>query len=260
MPYWLEHRFIAHLHELDGDFTSPVTNETMALTDLHKALALATLLCLPYDPDKQDPLKFGHRAQFPISRKVIGLMFGKPVTEDTYANWVKAMTRAGVFVFTINEPYGNYSIEAGLALDCARYGDRGLCDPETHNPYWFKPPKVNQATPSVEQSTPSVEPIPEPGLPEESPPIHLDINKENKPEQGGTSENTKELESETLENLPSNYQKWAWIISGLKGLGQPSSLDIIEAWRCYKRTGVDLEPGGLWLDGRQNPLTGSKHN
>ena len=163
-------------------------------------------------------------------------------------------------MFTINEPYGNYSIEAGLALDCARYGDRGLCDPETHNPYWFKPPKVNQATPSVEQSTPSVEPIPEPGLPEESPPIHLDINKENKIEKVGTSENTKELELDTLENLPGNYQKWAWIISGLKGLGQPSSLDIIEAWRCYKRTGVDLEPGGLWLDGRSNPLTGSKHN
>jgi hypothetical protein len=37
-------------------------------------------------------------------------------------------------------------------------------------------------------------------------------------------------------------------------------MDITEAWRCYELTGEDLEPGGLWLDGRQNPLTGSKHN
>jgi hypothetical protein len=259
MPYWIEHRLF-HINELEGDFTSPVTNETMFLTDLHRGIAGAVLLCLPYDPEKRDPLKFGYRERFPISRKVIGLMYGKPVTEDTYANWVKAMTQAGVFVFTMDKPGGNYFIEAGLALDCARYGDRGLCDPETHYPYWFKPPRLSQVTPSVEQSTPSSEPSPELGLPEETPPIHLDIKKENKPEQVETSENTKELELETLEKLPENYQAWAWIRAGLKPIDQPSSMDIAEAWRCFKLEGVDLEPGGLWLDGRPNPLTGSKHN
>jgi hypothetical protein len=232
----------------------------MFLTDLHKALALATLLCLPQDDQKRDPLKFGYRERFPISRKVIGLMYGKPVTEDTYANWVKAMTRAGVFVFSKDEPGGNYFIEAGLALDCARYKQFGLCDLDTHYPSWFDTSRLNRDTPSVEQSTPSSEPIHEPGLPEETPPIHLDIKKENKPEQVETSENTKELELETLEKLPENYQAWAWIRAGLKPIDQPSSMDIAEAWRCFKLTGVDLEPGGLWLDGRPNPLTGSKHN
>jgi hypothetical protein len=187
-------------------------------------------------------------------------MYGKPVTQDTYANWVKAMTRAGVFVFSTDKPGGNYFIEAGLALDCARYKQFGLCDPDTHYPYWFKPPRLSQATPSVEQSTPSSEPSPELGLPEESPPIHLDINKENKLQEEGTSQNTNELELETLENLPGNYQEWAWINARRKGLAKPSSMAIIEAWRCYKETGEDLKPGGLWLDGRENPLTGSKHN
>lgn len=258
MPYWLEHRFIAHLHELDGDFISPVTKERMTLTDLHKGITLATLLCLPQDPDKQDPLKLGHRASFPISRKVIALMYGKRITQDTYANWVKAMTRAGVFVFTINEPYGNYSIEAGLALDCERYKDQGLCDLDTHYPYWHKPPLAKQSTPSVEQSTPSSEPIREQGLPEETPPIHLDINKVNKPQEIETSKNTPDQVIETKESLPSLYESWTWARAKKRGLEKPSPMDIAEAWRLYEQTGRDLEPGGAWTDGRSNPLTGTK--
>jgi hypothetical protein len=73
-------------------------------------------------------------------------------------------------------------------------------------------------------------------------------------------EESQEPDSETLENLPALYQEWAWTRAKKRGLPSPSSLDIIEAWRCFKSKGVDLEPGGLWLDGRQNPLTGSKDN
>lgn len=271
MPYCLEHRFIGHLNEIHGDFVSPVTKERMSFTDLHKGITLATLLCLPQDNEKKDPLKFGYRARYPISRKVISEMYGKPISQDTYANWVKAMTRAGVFIFT-RELGGNYSIEAGLALDCDLYRPYGLCD-ENHFPYWFPTPQLNPSTPSSEQSTPSNEPILEQGLPEDTPPIRLDINKLNKPQQVETSENTllatqeNLLEEEEEEDedpwgildLPYRYLQWLSIRTNLKGLDEPSSMDIAEAWRCYELTGVDLEQGGAWLTGRQNsPLAGYK--
>jgi len=258
MAYWLEHRFIDHLHELDGAFVSPITNELMTLTDLQRGLALATLLSLPGDKQELNPLKFGHNQQHPISRRWLAERWGKPISQDTYANWVRAMTQAGVFRFT-GEKGRNYQIEAGLALECELYQDQGLCDVKRHNPHWHKTTPTKRDTPSLKQSTPSPEPIREPAQPEETPPIHLDTNKANKSQQVTTNQKTLEREIEIEKTLPDNYLAWLRIRTENRGRDIPSPMDKAEADRCYELTGVDLEPGGSWESGiHPSPLTGSK--
>ena len=266
MPYNLEQCFVDHTSELEqGFFVNPETQEIGELTAMVRYLVMCMLLRLPGDPDESDPHAIARGNKYFISAKWVSDCAGIRVHTDTYAKLVRQTTQAGIFVWT-REPGGNYSITGGVTLRCEHFTELGLCDPKRHDPSWYKR-SIKPSTNSIKPSTNSINEsqllgeIDSPAL------VHLDKNNRNNfnnQEQTlntglGVSE-TKELELETLENLPGNYQAWAWARSKKREQGSPSSMDIAEAWRCYELTGVDLEPGGLWLDGRPNPLTGSKHN
>ncbi len=264
MTYWLEHRFIAHLHELDGPFVSPITKDLMTLTSTHRMITQAVLLVIPQDPKKQDPLKFGFEMGYPISRKTVSLKVGKRLTESTYASWVKALRLAGVFIF-LREPGGNYIIEAGPALDCANYPNLGMCDVETHNPNWLDTSSETGRGRLQKRSRYSRNRSTHPLKGEEGAHISTRHKETKETEQveinkilvEGTAslEGIHELASErSIDKLPPNYMKWLDIRRINRGLEEITNKEFAQAWVYFKQSGEDLPTDGPWTDGRENPL------
>jgi hypothetical protein len=270
MSFAIQRRFNFHTDQtITGNFISPVTNETMLLTFATRHMALTIFDMWIADKLEPEGDRFGYR----FSREEISRRGGIAISTKLYSQAYKALVQAGVFEPLPEEELlhelGNKKLyRLGILLRCESNG----CYNPTHYPRDYPLPKVMTPLPkdmgAVSQGNETGDNSSRLKSLKEDLRVDKTLSVDSESFETLAAEiddpdllgESQEPDSETLENLPALYQEWAWARAKRRGHSSPSRMDITEAWRCYELTGEDLKPGGLWLDGRQNPLTGSKHN
>jgi len=256
MAYWNCHALEGHANETEGgSFVSPVTNENCNLTWAESKLAETLLRRLPNTND----LPWGDQIGFTITRNNLSTWAGKNIDPSTYKTAIDKLELAGVFEVT-RELGEGHKMKIGRLLRC----DQNQCLNPMHYPFDY--PLAKPSTP-LSNPTRELEETETPAM--VSPDIKnlknslitpntllaisnelesLSGNQESAPDQCVSDE---PLDLETL--LPRCWVEWLWIRARKRGLEQPSPMDIGYALNEYEVTGLDLEPGGVWQDGRPNP-------
>ena len=259
MAYWNCHALEVHANETEiGNFVSPVTNEVITLTWAQSKIAETILRRLP--TTESNP--WGQSYAWVVTNSTLSAWVGKYISPPLYAKAIWNLELAGIFEVT-REIGEGHKITIGRLLRC----DLDQCQDPLHYPGNYPLPKV---------STPSVIVRGEINETKETPLVRLDIKNLNNPLRtlNTISESSKEFEAleivaaevtqanelravtrelETPKLLPNNWEAWTWARARVRGLEQPSPADIGYAWHTFEETGLDLETGGAWQDGRPNP-------
>lgn len=263
MAYWNCHALEGHANETErGSFVSPVTNENCNLTWAETKLAETILRRLP--TTESNP--WGLAYTWVVTNATLSAWAGKYISPPLYTSSINKLELAGVLE-VIRELGEGHKVTIGRLLRC----DLDNCQEPGHYPSNYPLPKL---------SPPKGEIKGELSKPEETPLVHLDIKNLNNPLRtlNTLSESSNDLvslpgnqesapaqgvsdEPLDLENLlPRYWVEWLWIRARKRGLEQPSPIDIGHARNEYEVTGLDLEPGGVWQDGRPNPKPVSTNN
>jgi hypothetical protein len=263
MAFWLVKRFKDHSSEFrDGYFVSPVTNDTCHLTRGYRHFAEAILDLWQADKTEPEGKRFGYR----FTRNLIGEESGLEVSETLFFRATRELEQAGVFEIIREGELGNskgFVFNLGALIKCEVNG----CVNTKHYPADY-PLQIDKPPIQYEKG--------EQAISQETPVNSLDIKNLNKPlrtlntlkeiakdfetleivaaevaEVNQVKPATKELE--TPEALPPNWEAWTWASARRQRREQPSQIDIGYAWNTFEETGLDLDTGGAWIDGRPNP-------
>lgn len=259
MAFWNCHALEGHANETEsGYFVSPITNEVMNLSWAESKIAETLLRRFP--TDKGNP--WGVAMAWVVTNKDLSTWTGRRISPPLYAKAIRKLELAGIIEVT-RELGEGHKITIGRLLRC----DLDQCQELGHYPANYPLPKV---------STPSVKERGEVKETNETPLVHLDIKNLNNPliTLNSVSEGFKDFEAleivaaevaqvnevkgvtrelEIPETLPPNWGEWLRIRAKAKGAEQPSPMDIGYARLTWEETGLDLETGGEWMNGRPNP-------
>jgi len=259
MPFWLGHAFEDHANEtLEGHFISPVTNELMVLSWSERAIAEAICRRLPFTKE----LPWGDQIGFKLTRATISKWVGKPISDNLYKIAITNLELAGL-LSVIRERGEGHKVTPGRLLRC----DQKECQDTEHYPKGYPLPNVSASLPKQRRDI---------ALGEETPEVWRDIKNLNNPLitsnsyeevaevfEVQSSRVSTQVESrakhpdqelqEWLDALPANWVAWSYASAKAKGFDKPTKIDLAYAERIFEETGLDLEPGGAWQDGKVLP-------
>ena len=259
MAMWHGHAFEVHANETEtGSFVSPVTNEVMTLSWAERDIAEVLLRRFPTPKDNP----WGVAMAWVVTNATLSAWAGKYISPPLYAKAIRKLELAGIIEVT-RELGEGHKITIGRLLRC----DLDLCQDPLHYPGNYPLPKV---------SPPKSKDKGEVTKTNETPNVRLDIKNLNNPlrtlntlSEGSNDFEVLEIvaaevtqanelqavtrELETPKPLPPNWEAQTWARAKARGLDKPSPMDIAYAWNTYEETGLDLETGGAWIDGRPNP-------
>jgi hypothetical protein len=236
----------------------------MVLSWSEKAIAEAICRRLPFKTE----LPWGDHIGFKLTRATLSKWIGKPISDNLYKIAIRNLELAGL-ISVIRERGEAHKVTLGLLVKCEQ---NGCQDPE-HYPDKYPLAKVSTHLPKQRGDL---------ALGQETPDVLPDIkNLNNSLITSNTykvsevfdvqaSQVSTQVESqakhpaqefqEWIGSLPTNWVKWSYASAKLKGFDKPTKRDLGYAEEIFQETGLDLEPGGAWQDGRANPRPAVANN
>jgi hypothetical protein len=223
-----------------------------------KAIAEAICRRLPFKRE----LPWGDHIGYKITRATISNWIGKPISDKLYKIAITNLELAGL-LSVIRERGEGHKVTLGLLVRC----EQKECQDREHYPEDYPLPKVSTPLPKQRGDL---------ALGEETPNFSPDIKNLNnslittnthmgvaevfevQASQVSTqvepqAKHPEQELQEWLESLPGNWVEWSYASARRKDFDKPTRSDLAYAEKVYKETGLDLEPGGAWQDGRANP-------